>query len=88
MNPISTMARHLYELDYHYRALVDCLQDLLRDGRYHRAALIEAVMIADEKMLDEQMRKALEDPPISTGAKKTMEVLHQYPDVLDKLRRQ
>ncbi len=64
----SDMARRLYAVDAHYRQLVESLGGILLGGRFHRAALMEAVLLADEWADRERFKELLRDPvPMSEG---------------------
>lgn len=63
MSPVSKIATRLHAVDPHYRHLVHLLADLLRSGRYNRALLLEAVLIADEVVAEEVAMKFLRDAP-------------------------
>lgn len=69
MNAISGMTRRLAMSDPAYKNLVYFLADVLKDGRYNVALLLDAVMLADEVHTARAVEDMLRHPNVSIDAK-------------------
>lgn len=63
----ATLSRRLLHTDAHYHAWVMTLADILKDGKYSRAMLMDAVLLAEELNDERQYKELLRTSPTMKG---------------------
>ena len=64
MHAASNLSRRLIAVDAHYKSLVYCLADIMKDGKMNRAMLMDAVLLAEELEESRVFENAVRNPPI------------------------
>ena len=59
MNRASELAQRLSHTDPMYKSFVMCAADILREGKYNQALLLDAVILAAEHVADEHWKREI-----------------------------